>query len=620
MIWKTTIAKMFPFFNTSMIEAAKCLFWGSVKQTGLKLIGLMMMVSLGMQAQNGNNPGEETNNIIVGDDCIEFISCPADQTVCADSYNDEGLLGAEVTWDTAVSTQTCTGTGSEGNFQMLFELNEELLSQDCWDFNYIQRVGTQGGYVKLFSSNDQLGTEQSIITTPYLILNNGSETSIELNYDNGNYTVQLFLVDEAGNEYPSGGPTPVNGNTTVYEFTTQLPTGSVGVYRIKYVFDYTGAKPSNANTGDTVIAVDGILYDDGCSGGVDFTVTGPSQGFYPVGSHDLVYKATYTAPDGSTKTKTCSFNITVSALDVQITNVQDASCNTSADGSITAQASGVNGTGTEPFEYSINGTDFQPDGTFTALSPGIYNITAKDANGCAFVSGDVNVEASDTEAPVLTPPADDTVEGCDVSDITSLPYSETATEISVQEFENIGGSISDNGTIASITYQDSNNASFPVLVTRVFTVNDACGNSVHDSQTITIEDNTAPVPDAASLPTVTGQCSATVSNVPTATDNCNGSINGTTTDPLTYSEQGTYTIVWTFTDSEGNSSTQNQTVIIDDTTAPVADAASLPTVTGQCNATVSNVPTATDNCNGSINGTTTDPLSYSNQGTYTIDG
>ncbi|MFD1096879.1 HYR-like domain-containing protein, partial [Salegentibacter chungangensis] len=118
--------------------------------------------------------------------------------------------------------------------------------------------------------------------------------------------------------------------------------------------------------------------------------------------------------------------------------------------------------------------------------------------------------------------------------------------------------------------------------------------------------------------TVTGQCNATVSNVPTATDNCNGSINGTTTDPLSYSNQGTYTIVWTFTDSEGNSSTQNQTVIIDDTTAPVADAASLPTVTGQCNATVSNVPTATDNCNGSINGTTTDPLSYSNQGTYTI--
>ncbi|MFD1096878.1 HYR-like domain-containing protein, partial [Salegentibacter chungangensis] len=65
------------------------------------------------------------------------------------------------------------------------------------------------------------------------------------------------------------------------------------------------------------------------------------------------------------------------------------------------------------------------------------------------------------------------------------------------------------------------------------------------------------------LPTVTGQCNATVSNVPTATDNCNGSINGTTTDPLSYSNQGTYTIVWTFTDSEGNSSTQNQTVIVD---------------------------------------------------------
>lgn len=38
--------------------------------------------------------------------------------------------------------------------------------------------------------------------------------------------------------------------------------------------------------------------------------------------------------------------------------------------------------------------------------------------------------------------------------------------------------------------------------------------------TITVQDNTDPLPDQVGLPTVNGQCSATVSSPPTATDNC----------------------------------------------------------------------------------------------------
>ncbi len=100
------------------------------------------------------------------------------------------------------------------------------------------------------------------------------------------------------------------------------------------------------------------------------------------------------------------------------------------------------------------------------------------------------------------------------------------------------------------------------------------------------------------------ECSATAT-APTATDNCEGSITGTTTDPVEYTEQGTYTIHWTYDDGNGNTSTQNQTVIVDDVTAPVADVETLSNVTGECTATAT-APTATDNCEGSITGTTTD--------------
>ncbi|WP_460577326.1 HYR-like domain-containing protein, partial [Flavobacterium koreense] len=81
--------------------------------------------------------------------------------------------------------------------------------------------------------------------------------------------------------------------------------------------------------------------------------------------------------------------------------------------------------------------------------------------------------------------------------------------------------------------------------------------------------------------------------------------------------QGTYTVTWTYNDGNGNTSTQTQSVVVDDTIAPIANVASLPTVTGQCSATVT-APTATDACTGTITGTTTDALTYNAQGTYTV--
>ncbi|HKG13177.1 MAG TPA: PxKF domain-containing protein [Pyrinomonadaceae bacterium] len=103
------------------------------------------------------------------------------------------------------------------------------------------------------------------------------------------------------------------------------------------------------------------------------------------------------------------------------------------------------------------------------------------------------------------------------------------------------------------------------------------------SFTVTVKDITAPAPDLSSLPTITGECSATagvpttliirdalgnpigtkiVNEPPTATDNCNSKTSGSTNDQRTYDEPGTYTVHWTYTDASGNTSTQNQTVIV----------------------------------------------------------
>src|SRR5438045_9089036 len=63
--------------------------------------------------------------------------------------------------------------------------------------------------------------------------------------------------------------------------------------------------------------------------------------------------------------------------------------------------------------------------------------------------------------------------------------------------------------------------------------------------------------------------------------------------------------------------TARQTVVIDDVTPPAVPV--LASVTGECGATVT-APTTTDTCAGTITGTTGDPLVYSTQGTFTIQG
>jgi hypothetical protein len=170
----------------------------------------------------------------------------------------------------------------------------------------------------------------------------------------------------------------------------------------------------------------------------------------------------------------------------------------------------------------------------------------------------------------------------------------------------------------TITYNPPAGTSFPVGITPVqVTLADQNGNSTNCTFTVTVVDNSLPTVPA--LPTLTGQCSVQVPT-PTSTDTCGittKTVTGTTSDPLTYSTQGTNIVHWSFSDGNGNTNTGNQTVIVKDTNAPAAPV--LPTVTGSCGVPVTLTrPTATDNCAGTVTGSTTDPLTYSNVGIYTV--
>ncbi|MFT5601365.1 MAG: gliding motility-associated-like protein, partial [Flavobacteriales bacterium] len=127
-----------------------------------------------------------------------------------------------------------------------------------------------------------------------------------------------------------------------------------------------------------------------------------------------------------------------------------------------------------------------------------------------------------------------------------------------------------------------------------------------------------PVADAAVLADLTAQCNVAAPTSPTATDNCDGVVTGVASPAFPITTQGTTIVTWTFTDVVGNSSTQNQNVIITDNIAPVADAASLPNLSAQCNVAAPTSPTATDNCDGVVTGVASPAFPITTQGTTVV--
>ncbi|MNJ90972.1 Beta-propeller repeat protein [compost metagenome] len=164
----------------------------------------------------------------------------------------------------------------------------------------------------------------------------------------------------------------------------------------------------------------------------------------------------------------------------------------------------------------------------------------------------------------------------------------------------------------------SGHETYTVSGTYTDTIPNAAGCDSIITINLTISDGIAPVATNSTLPNITGQCSVASLTAPTATDNCAGTITGTHNATLPITAQGTTVVTWTYNDGNGNTSTQTQNVIISDNTAPVANAANLSNVTGQCSVISLTAPTATDNCSGAITGTTSTTFPITTPGTTVV--
>lgn len=181
-----------------------------------------------------------------------------------------------------------------------------------------------------------------------------------------------------------------------------------------------------------------------------------------------------------------------------------------------------------------------------------------DAGGGATVSCDQVIDVNDTVAPSLVGvPADAAVE-CD-----AIPAPATVTA---------SDACDPSSTVGFAEVQTAGDCPDAFSIQRTWTASDACGNSVAQSQTVTVDDTTAPVitcPADQLLLECGDDTGVAANGTATATDNCSTAT--VTSSDVTSSGCGaTVSVTRTFSASDacGNVSSCDQSIATNDNTPP----------------------------------------------------
>ncbi|MCC6459778.1 MAG: HYR domain-containing protein, partial [Saprospiraceae bacterium] len=234
------------------------------------------------------------------------------------------------------------------------------------------------------------------------------------------------------------------------------------------------------------------------------------------------------------------------------------------------------------------GTSLSLTGTGNEYASFVWNAPA------AATAGSANNGQSFTPAPGVTLPSDLTLQcGEDVP----MPIVLTATDNCAAPVD----------VEYSETFLPGAGPNDGVTIVRTWTAEDDCGNAIAHTQTITVNDNEAPVLTNLPAASMSVDCSEDVPAVAlvTVTDNCQGTVDLDFSEvevPGTCPNQYSVTRTWTAVDFAGNTTAFVQTITVNDTEAPTWNEAAPATANVTCAADVPAVPvqTATDNCNAPV--------------------
>ncbi|MDH7912674.1 gliding motility-associated C-terminal domain-containing protein [Winogradskyella sp. SYSU M77433] len=270
----------------------------------------------------------------------------------------------------------------------------------------------------------------------------------------------------------------------------------------------------------------------------------------------------------------------------------DIECGVTPDGTLETWIANNAGATASDSCGNVTWSNDYNDSTSVGCANGAITVTFTAIDDCGN-SDSVTATYSivDTVAPVLTVPADVTIE-CTEDTSPANTGQATAT---------------DDCASPSISYSDVETAACgnTKTIIRTWTATDACGNTTSANQTITTEDTTPPT---FSVPAnLTLECDQDVNDlvftgdVTDENDNCSSNLEATFTDTIVDGAcAGSFTInrAWSLSDDCGNTTALVQTITVQDTTAPEisvpADVTIECTEDSSSNATGS--ATGTDNC------------------------
>ena len=532
-----------------------------------------------------------TQTISVVDSIAPVITCPVNTTVeCTDSTDpaDIGSASAvdncDAVADISYSDSTQTGTcpqnsvitrtwtavddcGNQSMCEQLIELlDTEMPTIDCPADTIVEcDASTEPASTGSATASDDCDTNVAVTYTDSETLGNCPQESV--------VTRTWTAVDDCGNQ------ARCDQTITIQDSVAPVVTCPA---------DMTVSCDDNVYPPDTGAAT----TTDRCDSQPSLTwsdseVAGSCEGA-------SVITRTWSSTDACGNTNSCDQIITVqdaSAPELFCPQDLTLECDDSTAPADTGSAEALDNCSTQP---TVTFSDESAPGSCTGEEVITRTWTATDDCGNEDTCEQV-LTIVDTTAPVITCPADMTLECGDATDTGSTGVA-TATD-------NCGGT-------PNVTFSDNvipGNCPQVMVLERVWTATDACGNASECNQLLVLEDNSAPTLTCPVAVTI--ECDASTApadtGVATSVDNC---------DPspfLTYSDlnvsgscEGARMIrrAWITFDACGNRMECTQTLMLIDSTMPEITCPADVTLdcTDSTDAAETGSPVATDNCSSEV--------------------
>ncbi len=355
--------------------------------------------------------------------------------------------------------------------------------------------------------------------------------------------------------------------------------------------------PYQTDAGTCTYTVPGTALDptsatDNCTAVVsnDFSNSATLQGAaFPPGTTTVVW----TVSDDAGNMKDCSYQIEVTDNEAPVaicpTTIADVVLDANGTGTLPANI----GDGSSTDNCAAN--ESSPSANYTCADVGVQTVvlSVDDGNGnsdtetCSF-------NVVDNLDPGITCPANVTKQ-CDQS-LSSIWTGVATASDNCTDVANISISESDATTPGSCTNE--------WIITRTWTADDGNGNTKSCDQIITVEDTTGPAITCPADMTVECDADHSPANTGSATavDNCDTQpvaiSSSDATTPGSCAKEWTITRTWTATDVCGNSTPCDQTITVEDTTAPAITCPADVTVecSGDNTSAAMGTATAADNC------------------------